>query len=157
LKRGRCNSVARTEALAGLSRIYVDASIFIHFVEDEWPERETVTALFVEAAERDVQLVTSEITIAEGLCGVLSRRDETAASTYRDLLSNGAIVELVAADAVLCEYAALAASMFSLKLAGSIHVASAVNAEYDAFLTNDKRIGGPEALGVIQLSDVRLS
>jgi predicted nucleic acid-binding protein len=149
--------VARTEALAGLDRIYVDANIFIHFVEGEGRERETVSALFVEAAERDVQLVTSEITIAECLRGVLSRNDETAASTYRDLLSNGAIVELVGADAVLSKYAALAGSVFSLKLIDSIHVASAVIAECDAFLTNDKRIRGPEALGIIQLSDVPLS
>jgi predicted nucleic acid-binding protein len=149
--------VARTEALAELDRIYVDANIFIYFVEGEGPERETVTALFVEAAERDVQLVTSEITIAECLRGALSSHDETAASTYRDLMSNGAIVELVAADPVLYEYAAMAGSMFSLKLIDSIHVASAVIAECGAFLTNDKRIRGPEAMGVIQLSDVLLN
>jgi predicted nucleic acid-binding protein len=146
--------VARTEALAGLNRLYVDANIFIYFVEGEGAERETVTALFLEAAERDVQLVTSEITIAECLRGALRGRDETVASTYRDLLSNGAVVELVAADPVLYEYAALAGFTFSLKLFDAIHVASAVIGDCEGLLTNDKGIRGPEMLKIIQLSDL---
>jgi predicted nucleic acid-binding protein len=146
--------VARTEALAELNRLYVDANIFIYFVEGEGAERETVTALFVEAAERNVQLVTSEITIAECLRGALKDRDETAASTYRDMLSNGDIVEMVTADPVLYEYAALAGCTFSLKLLDAIHVASAVIGECEGLLTNDKAIRGPEMLRIIQLSDL---
>jgi predicted nucleic acid-binding protein len=146
--------VARTEALAKLNRIYVDANIFIYFVEGSGAERETVIALFEEAAERDAQLVTSEITIAECLHGALKYRDEIAASTYRELLSNGSIVELVTADPVLYEYAALAASTFSLKLIDAIHVASAVIGECDGLLTNDKGIRGPEKLKIIRLSDL---
>jgi predicted nucleic acid-binding protein len=149
--------VARTEALAELKRIYVDANIFIYFVEGEGAEREAATALFVEAAERGVQLVTGEITIAECLRGALKNSDETAASTYRDLLSNDDIVEMITADPVLFEYAALAGCMFSLKLIDSIHIASAMIAGCDAFLTNDRRMRGPEAMGVIQLSDVPLN
>jgi predicted nucleic acid-binding protein len=149
--------VARTEALAEFNRIYVDANIFIYFVEGDGAERETVIDLFVEAAERNVQLVTSEITIAECLRGALKNSDETAASTYRDLLSNDDIVEMITADPVLFEYAALAGCMFSLKLIDSIHIASAMIAGCDAFLTNDKRMRGPEAMGVIQLSDVPLN
>jgi predicted nucleic acid-binding protein len=149
--------VARTEALAEFNRIYVDANIFIYFVEGDGAERETVIDLFVEAAERNVQLVTSEITIAECLRGALKNSDETAASTYRDLLSNDDIVEMITADPVLFEYAALAGCMFSLKLIDSIHIASAMIAGCDAFLTNDKRMRGPEAMGVIQLSDLPLN
>lgn len=146
--------MARTDVLAGLERIYVDANIFIYFVEGEGAERETVTALFVKAAEQDVQLVTSEITIAECLRGPLGRHDETAASTYRDLLSNGAVVELVATDPVLFEYAALAGCTFSLKLVDSIHVASAMIGECDALLTNDNGIRGPAALRIMRLGDL---
>jgi predicted nucleic acid-binding protein len=66
-------------------------------------------------------------------------------------------VEMITADPVLFEYAALAGCMFSLKLIDSIHIASAMIAGCDAFLTNDKRMRGPEAMGVIQLSDVPLN
>jgi predicted nucleic acid-binding protein len=145
--------VARTEALAELNRLYVDADIFIYFVEGEGAERETVTALFVEAAERNVQLVTSEITIAECLRGALKDRDEPAAATYRDMLSNSDIVEMVTADPVLYEYAALAGCTFSLNLLDAIHVASAVIGECEGLLTNDKGIRGPDILKIIQLSD----
>jgi predicted nucleic acid-binding protein len=146
--------VARTEALNELNRLYVDANVFIYFVEGDGAERETAAALFVEAAERDIQLVTSEITIAECLRGTHKNSDETAASTYRDLLSNGDIVELVTADPVLYEYAALAGFTFSLKLVDAIHVASAVIGECEGLLTNDKGVRGPELLKTIQLSDL---
>lgn len=146
--------MAKTEALSSLQRIYVDANIFIYFVEGDGAERGTVTALFVEAAEKDIQLVTADITIAECLRGALANGDEPAASTFRDLLSNGDLVELVAAEPVLCEYAALAGFTFSLKLLDAIHVASAVIGECEALLTNDKGIRGPENLRIIQLSDL---
>jgi predicted nucleic acid-binding protein len=146
--------VAGTEALAGLNRLYVDANIFIYFVEGDGAERETVTALFVEAAEWDVQLVTGEISIAECLRGALKHGDEAAASAYRHLLSNSDITELVTADPVLYEYAALAGYTFSLKLIDAIHVASAVIGDCDGLLTNDKGIRGPEILKIIQLSNL---
>lgn len=146
--------MARTEILAGRQRIYIDANIFIYFVEGDGAERETATDLFVEAAESGVRLITSEISIAECLRGVIGQTDPTAAQIYRDLFSNGSIVELVAADPVLYEYAALAGSLFSLKLIDAIHLASATMANCDAFLTNDKGIRGPETLPIIRFSDL---
>ena len=146
--------MARTDGLAGRHCIYVDANIFIYFVEGAGAERETATALFLEAADRGIRLVTGEISIAECLRGVIGQDEATAASIYRDLFSNGSIVEMVAADPILYEYAALAGSLFSLKLVDAIHLASAVMADCDAFLTNDKGIRGPETLQIIRLSDL---
>jgi predicted nucleic acid-binding protein len=145
--------VARIDRLAGISRLYLDANIFIYFIEGRGAERDAATDILLAAAERGVVLVTGEITIAECLHGAFKQKNEALASVYRDLLSGGIVVETLAGDPVLYECAAYAGSLLSLKLIDAIHAASAMIGECEGFLTNDRGIRVPDGIRIIQLAD----
>ena len=144
--------MAQTDALAGISRLYVDANIFIYLAEGRGPEHDKVAELLKDAAARDIRLVTSEVTIAECLYGAFKQGNEELASLYRDLLSSGVVVETVSGEPVLFEYAAHVAARFSLKLIDAMHVAAAIVFECDALVTNDRGLRAPDNLKMIRLS-----
>lgn len=145
--------MAKTDILAGISRLYVDSNIFIYLVEGRGADHDIVGALLKEAAARNIRLMTSEVTIAECLHGAFKQGNDKLANVYRDLLSAGIVAETIPGDPVLFEYAAYVGASLSLKLIDAIHVASATIFECDAFLTNDRGIRAPENLRIIQLQD----
>ena len=145
--------MAKTDVLAGISTLYVDANIFIYLVEGRDGNRDIALAVLRHAAEMNIRLATSEVTIAECLYGAFKQGNEELANIYRDLLSAGIVAETIPGDPVLFEYAAYVGASHSLKLIDAIHVASATIFECDAFLTNDRGIRAPDHLRIIQLRD----
>lgn len=128
---------------------YIDTNIIIYQIEGTRQAQQKASAAVAQSD--DQRLVTSEITLGECLLGAQKRQSAELVVKYREILSDTAIFRLVPVDRGILEAAAKLGAQYRLKLVDAIHVATAVAAGCDAFITNDKGIRAGESLRIIQL------
>ena len=98
--------------------------------------------------------ITCELTLAELLVKPFQDNDAETEQRCRAALQERGGLTVVPIDLnVLVESARLRASA-GLKLPDAIHVASALTAGCEVFLTNDRRLRGAPGLDVLLLSEV---
>ncbi len=138
--------------LAGL-RVYLDSNVFIYALE-AMPRYGPLCLAILEGLEkRDFRGITSELTIAETLARPMRDNRLDLAKTYDDLLQNGESLEVVPVSrSVLIESARLRALVRN-PLPDSIHLATAIEAKCDYFITGDKSLKPSSALRLITLDE----
>ncbi len=142
------------DRLALVMRLYLDANIIIYFIEGCGVEHERTRAIIAAAVAQNIRLVSSELSIAECLHGPLRQGQEDVAALFRSFFLDGDVIELVPAIPEVLEIAARIGSRHKFRLADSIHVASAMMANCDAFITNDKKLKCSPELDIIRLFEV---
>jgi predicted nucleic acid-binding protein len=121
--------------------------LFIYWLEDNPQFAKRVGAIRARMRERDDQLLTGAFTFGEVLAGVYRSRNSTLAVETKRLMQN-AVSEVVPFTIETADrYAQIRGSM-GLAPADAIHLASAVEARCDLFLTNDKRLVGKFVPGI---------
>ena len=135
-------------------KIYIDANIVIYFAESDDENQDKADAIFAYAAENSIPLITSEITIAECLRGIYGEGKDTAREKYNAIFYETGFFRLVPVARKILEYSAMIGAENRLKLIDAIHVTSAIAAECDVFLTNDRGIRSTDDLKVVYLSEI---
>jgi predicted nucleic acid-binding protein len=135
-------------------RLYIDANIIVYVIEGVGIEFEKSRDLIVSALSQGARLVTSELSIAECLHGAYKNDNSKLADLFKEFMFDGDQIELVPINAEVLNQAALLGARLRLKMADSIHVATAVLSNCDAILTNDNKLRVPEELGLIRLAEV---
>jgi predicted nucleic acid-binding protein len=116
--------------------VYFDANVFIYAMEKDDDRGLLARRWLLQVERREIRAVTSELTFAEVLPHPLARRD--------DELVRGIVLR--AADL---------RAEFNTELPDAIHVATALQANCEAFLTEDTRVRLPPGLQKLALSDAR--
>ncbi|HXY58007.1 MAG TPA: PIN domain-containing protein, partial [Methylocystis sp.] len=120
-----------------LPTIYLDANVFIYFVEGDAAIAEDLHGLFELLEQRRSLAVTGELTLAEVLA---PPRQATAWSLarkrtlYLDLILGGDFVELEPISREILIQSANLREHSTLKLADAVHIASAVPRRCDFFM-----------------------
>ena len=133
-------------------RVYVDTNAFVYFLERHPEFYERVLPLFEAAARGSLQLVTSELTVAELLVQPYKMGRADIAATYRRFLKDEGLIDLVPVSLNVLEAAAASRAALGGSLADAIHVASASLSDCAAFVTNDQGIRSAPPLKIIQLA-----
>lgn len=133
-------------------RVYVDTDAFVYFLERHPVFYERVLPLFEAAAQGSLQLVTSELTVAELLVQPYKMGRADIAATYRRFLKDEGLIDLVPVSMNVLESAAASRAALGGSLADAIHVASASLSDCAAFVTNDHGIRSAPPLKIIQLA-----
>lgn len=121
--------------------IYVDTNAFISAYEAADARSDDLLALFAAIADREFKATTSEIRLAELLPKPLSLGQKPLIDFYTDLLSERGPLDVVPVSrAILLDAAILRGRNLSLKLADSVHVATALRQDCAAFLSDDRRL-----------------
>jgi predicted nucleic acid-binding protein len=141
-----------TDRFTGMSALYLDSNVIIYFIEDRGALRKAASEIILEAQQRGVQLVTSELALAECLHGAYRQQNETLAELYVEFLAGDGMFQLVSLSPPILRTSAKLAALHSTKLLDAIHVASALEIRCQAFVTNDRGIRTPDDLEVIQLT-----
>jgi predicted nucleic acid-binding protein len=136
---------ARTDIVA--MRVYVDANIFIYYVDGEPSLQAEARRQLSDHLTAGAQLVTSEITVGECLRGV-PIDDEGTQTAFSSVLEGGAYLSLIPVTLPLIRRAATLGAELNLKLVDAIHVATAEISGCAEFLTNDRRIRTPSRVGI---------
>jgi predicted nucleic acid-binding protein len=122
-----------------MSRIYWDTMLFVYLLEGHaqfgQPAREALEAI----ARSGHVLCTSVFTVGELLVKPKAVNDIPTYSAIRSFMRGGAI-ELISFNLETAEEYSAARAHTSIKAADAIHVASAVRARVDFFMTNDSAL-----------------
>jgi predicted nucleic acid-binding protein len=118
-----------------MRRIYLDSAPIIYLVEQVAPYDEQIRALLQDT---DI-LITSELTRLE--CRVKPIRDSNI-NILRDYdtFFQTALAEIVSLDSEVIDLAIEIRAHHNFSVADSIHLAAALHAQCDLFVTNDLQI-----------------
>jgi len=134
--------------------VYLDSNIIIYLLEGFKPYA-GVLAQLLEAIENGaITCVTSELTVAEVLVRPFKKEATQHIKTYTDALSDPRLVTSRPANYQTFVDAAFARAQTGMKLSDAIHVATALQANCDIFLTSDKKIKAPKVLRIMSLEEL---
>jgi len=138
-------NIITVEAFKG-KVLYFDTNLFIYAVEQ--PESATsildiVSKLFTMATNGEIQVITSELSLAEVLAGSYNKNNELV-TIYDDLLSDRNDFSVYPVNRSILKMAAFTRTIVNVALADAIHVATALNKKADYFITNDVKLKVPE-------------
>jgi predicted nucleic acid-binding protein len=129
-------------SLSGLTgtTVYLDANVFVYFLEGYSPLSEVLGRMFAEIDGGRIQAVTSELTLAEVLVKPIRDANTNAIAQYEQILQPRSAFHIAPVSRpVLIEAARLRAST-QVKLPDAIHIATASLTGCKIFPTNDQRI-----------------
>ena len=139
--------------LESVRRIFLDTAPVIYFVEQNPDYLEQSQAVFSRLDEGKITAVVSPITLSE--CLVVPYRLENAevAQVFTDLLVNSESVLFYPIDEITADKAADLRARYNLTLTDAFQLAIAIQAECDAFLTNDTDLKRVTEIPIIVLSE----
>ena len=141
-------------AALGGRRTYLDANVFIYALDAYSPFVSDLTDLFSAIENLTLPAITCELTLAELLVKPFQDNDAETEQRCRAALQERGGLTVVPVDLnTLVESARLRAGA-GLKLPDAIHIASALIAGCEVFLTNDRRLRAVSGLEVLLLSEV---
>jgi len=141
------------EQLESVRRIFLDTAPVIYFVEQNPDYLEKSQAVFSRLDEGKITAVVSPITLSE--CLVVPYRLENAevAQVFTDLLVNSESVLFYPIDEITTDKAADLRARYNLTLTDAFQLTIAIQAECDAFLTNDIDLKRVIEIPIIVLSE----
>lgn len=147
--------MAWTDELQG-KLIGLDTSPVIYFIEEN-PDYVSLVTPFFEAFEYgEFNIVTSTITLVEVLVIPIRRNNAELAARYRDILLEAEGLSMLMLSPAIADKAAhLRATYNHLRTADAIQIATALDAQADFFLTNDKRLASVSEIKILVLDDLR--
>jgi predicted nucleic acid-binding protein len=134
-------------------RLYLDAQIFIYTVERDPVYASTLARLWAKSDSGDFALVTSELSILECLTGAYRSKNPTLLAQYEEALASTSIETVPIGQDILRLGARLRADTPSLRTPDAIHLATAMTATCQGFLTNDRRLRSLPGLICHQLEE----
>ncbi|MBZ5571408.1 MAG: PIN domain-containing protein [Acidobacteriia bacterium] len=130
-----------------MSRIYWDSMLFIYWLEDSPRFAKRVAAVHARMQERHDELITSAFTLGEVLAGAYRTGAAQRADEVRGLLLN-LLSEVVPFTIETADRYARIRAIPGIASPDAIHLACAVQARIDLFLTNDTALVGKVIPGI---------
>ncbi len=136
------------------TRIYLDTTVFIYFLEDFPPYAGDLEDLFQAVARGQIQGITSELSLAECLVKPIADGNTEARSAYESALRSSPELAVLPITRDLLVRAAEVRARQKFRLPDAIHLATAELAHCDSLLTNDTELKRAEGVRVLILSEV---
>ncbi|MFO1186826.1 MAG: PIN domain-containing protein [Alphaproteobacteria bacterium] len=121
--------------------LYLDSNIIILAIESGNRWTELLRHLFSAIEYRRIRAVASDLSLAEVLAKPLALGAKDLIATYERLFAAKSSLITIPISRGVLRLSAELQGRLNLKLADAIHVATAVTAACDFFLTNDDRLG----------------
>lgn len=142
------------DALTDVSRLYIETAPLIYYVEAH-PDYIARMDTIIDAVENQpIRAFSSVITLTEVLTQPLKTGNRILEQEYRDILVNSGGYQLIPTSVRVAESAADLRARYNLRTPDALHIASAILARCDAFLTNDSGIRRVSELTVLVLDEL---
>lgn len=119
--------------------IYCDSAVLIYWLDHVGPLQLRAEARIDALQRAGDQMAISDLTRLECRVGPLKRQDAAALREFDDFFNQPGIMRVPLAPAVFDRATQLRAD-WSFKTPDALHVAAAIEASCDRFLTNDARV-----------------
>ncbi len=141
-------------ALRAASLAYLDTAPLIYVIEDHPTFAPLVFPLLHAIDRGEKRGVPSFLTLAEILVQPYRRRRADLAARYRELLLGSPNMRLLALDEAVAVEAARIRASYGVRLPDAVHLATAVTAEAEVFVTGDARLRRFREVRVVVLGDL---
>lgn len=146
--------VTVSDALNGVTRLGVDTTPLIYYVEDNPAYADVAAGFFDRIDAGDLQGFTSVVTLTEVLTQPKRQNRPDLEIVYRDVLMGNPNFSALPVDAAVAERAAGLRARHNLKTPDALQVATALAARCEAFLTNDRGLKRVSELRVLVLGEL---
>lgn len=143
-----------SDALNGVSRLFLDTAPVIYFVERNPQFVDLIDPIF-ERLDTDITAVISGITLSECLVGAIRLGLADLEQAFVDVLQQDEVV-FVEINAVIAREAARMRVRYNLQLPDALQVAATLMASCEAFLTNDVALKRVNELRVLVVSELEV-
>jgi predicted nucleic acid-binding protein len=143
-----------SEALGEIKTIFLDTAPIIYFIEAHHQFGPLVQQVVKLMNENRVEAFTSVLTLAEVLPKPVETGNDELAEKFKTYLKNGPNLTLLPIGETIGEIAGVLRGKYPyLKTVDAVQIAAALDAEADAFLTNDKKLSGIKEIKILVLRD----
>jgi predicted nucleic acid-binding protein len=136
--------------LAG-QRVYIDTNVFIYFLDKHNTYFEVVSQFFQACIRREIFGTTGDAAVAEVMVGPYRQDNPALAARFKRFFAQKNFLTIVGHDR---DAAAMLVARKRLKFIDALHIATAVHAGCQFFITNDAGISSNEGLEVISLAEL---
>ncbi|MBW4670335.1 MAG: PIN domain-containing protein [Cyanomargarita calcarea GSE-NOS-MK-12-04C] len=143
-----------SDALTGVSRLFLDTAPVIYFIERNPRFVNFVDPIF-ERLETDITAVVSPVTLSECLVGPLRLGLADLEKAFIDMLQQDEVV-FVEIDAAIAREAAIMRLRYNLQLPDALQVAVALASGCEAFLTNDQALKRVVELRILVVGELEV-
>lgn len=136
--------------VARAAQVYLDANILIRMVESAPDDRAAIRSALAPHVEQGAVFITSQLSLAEVLVHPIRKKDSARIARYQRLLTDFVAAQPVSRE-VLLTAARLRAQTPALRTPDAIHLATALLAAAEVFLTGDRGIKSSPACPVMHV------
>jgi predicted nucleic acid-binding protein len=140
------------EAIRAAQRLYLDSNCLIYFIERDDDLKEKIADLITYADQNKIELICSEIGVAECLYGAFKRNSEALEALYTEMFYDIALFKLCPVDGERLMLAAKLGAEIGLKLVDAVHFLAAIEKECDVFITHDDHFRSSHGVTVVPLA-----
>ncbi len=143
-----------SEALGQLRTIFLDTAPVIYFIEAHDQFGPLVKQVVEWMNGNRIQGFTSVLTLSEVLPKPVETGNDELAEKFKAYLKSGANLTLLPITETIGETAGVLRGKYPhLKTVDAVQIAAALDAEADAFLTNDRKLSGIKEIKILVLSE----
>ena len=135
--------------------IAIDTAPFIFYIEEHSVYGKILDPFFEAVRDGHISVITSTVTLLEVLIHPLKNKDEALAHKYNDILLSSPYIDTLPVTPATAQLAAELRAERRLKTPDAIHLATALNHNAAAFLTNDRDFGQTQGLKVLRVFDLQ--
>jgi predicted nucleic acid-binding protein len=147
-------SVKISKALSGVTRLYIEAAPLIYYVEEHPKYIDLMEAIIDLVEDTPIDVVSSVISLTEVLNQPIRKGRLDLEQAYRDILITNDRFQLLPVSQTIAESAARLRAHYNMRTPNALHVATALDALCDGFLTNDNGLKRVTAINILVLDDL---
>lgn len=144
------------DALVGIDRLYIETTPLIYLVERNVTYIERVRSVIRKAESDGIQLFSSVISLTEVLTHPIRLGESHLEDAYRRILLDREYLVLNSINIAIAERAAQLRARYNLRTPDALHLATAMDASCEAFLTNDLSLKRVAEIRVLALDDLEI-
>lgn len=143
-------------AIQGIRRLFLDTAPIIYYVENH-PNCYELTQVIFDGIDEGLLLgVTSPISLSECLVYPYKLGLIALAQDFIYLIVDGENINFVLIDEDIGNLAAQMRARYNLSLTDALQIATAIQSNCDAFLTNDLQLKRVNELSILVISELTL-
>lgn len=142
------------EALADVRLLGVDTAPFIYFTERRAGYVDKMRAIFRQVAVEELAIVVSTLVLPEILSRPLTESDSELIAAYQSMFDNTHGISLRPVSSTIAYRAANLRAQHNLETPEALHIATAIDAGCQAFLTNNLDLRRVREIQVFALADL---
>jgi predicted nucleic acid-binding protein len=135
-------------------RVYVDTNVFIYFLESHPEFFAAAAPVILGMHGKQFHGFTGEIAVAETMVGPYRTNNPIIISNTRNFFGAAHFLTILPHDTVIFDHAAQLRARQRMKFVDAVHIATALHAACEFFITNDKTIRSVDTLNIVQLTSL---